>query len=99
MATHTPVDLSWTGPDIVEADGDLEVDSFLSNGSAIIHYEIQMWNSDLQSSGRASDVRVLDAHLSFEHSVTGRADTRYVYRVRAQNRAPANNGFGSNGRR
>jgi titin len=73
------IDLSWTVP---ESDG----------GDTIIHYEIQIWNSVTHQWAR---VRLESAtRTSFEHS--GRtADTRYVYRVRAQNRAPANNGFGT----
>ena len=63
-----------------------------SNGSAIIHYEVQLWDGVNHRWDRIALVAA--AHLTYTHrNLT--PEKRYVYRVRAQNRAPANSGFGS----
>ena len=77
--THDSITLKWTAP---ESDG----------GDAIIHYEVQLWDS---VNHRWDRIRlVAAAHLTYEHDNLT-PETRYVYRVRAQNRAPANSGFGA----
>ena len=60
-------------------------------GNAIVHYHIEMWNTDTRSWTR---VAVISAtHTTYKHR--GReAGTRYVYRVRAENRATTDNGLG-----
>jgi titin len=72
------IDISWAAP--------------MSNGgNAIVHYRIEMWNSSSKSWTHVTTLAA--AHTSYKHR--GRtADTRYVYRVRAENRAPTNNGLG-----
>ena len=91
--THNSIKLTWKGPDIdAVAPAGLDADSFASNGSAIIHYEVQMWNTTTHSWGRIAVIAA--AHTEYTHrNLT--PETRYVYRVRAQNRAPADSGFGS----
>ena len=76
--THNSITLKWTAPD--------------SNGSDIIHYEVQMWNATTRSWTRLAVIAA--AHLTYKHQNLT-PETRYVYRVRAQNRAPADSGFGS----
>ena len=74
----TAIDLSWNAP----AD----------NGSAIVRYELQMWDTD---SSMWMNVRndLPSSMTSYKH--TGRtAGTRYVYRLRAVNRANDNSGLG-----
>ena len=75
---QTAIDLSWDAP---ASDG----------GNAIVHYHIEMWDTSSHSWTR---VLVLSAsHTTYKHS--GReAGQRYIYRVRAENRAPTNNGLG-----
>ena len=63
-----------------------------ANGSDIIHYEVQMWNASTHSWTRLAVIAA--AHLTYKHQNLT-PETRYVYRVRAQNRAPADSGFGS----
>ena len=72
------IDLSWDAP---MSDG----------GNAIVHYHIELWNTDSRSWTR---VTVISAtHTTYKHR--GRdAGTRYIYRVRAENRAPTDNGLG-----
>jgi titin len=72
------IDLSWDAP---ASDG----------GNAIIHYHIEMWDSSSKTWSRVSVISA--THTSYKHR--GRtADTRYVYRVRAENRAALNDGLG-----
>ena len=73
------IDLSWLAP---ASDG----------GNAIIRYELERWNS-----GTSSWVTVTSAVPSnrTSYKVTGLTEgTRYIYRLRAINRAPTNNGIG-----
>ena len=77
--THNSITLKWTAP-------------ATNGGDAIIHYEVQLWNTTTHTWGRI--VLGAAAHLSYTHrNLT--PETRYVYRVRAQNRAPASSGFGA----
>ena len=75
---ETAIDISWAAP--------------MSNGgNAIVHYRIEMWNSSSKSWTHVTTLAA--AHTSYKHR--GRTEaTRYVYRVRAENRAPTNNGLG-----
>ena len=51
-----------------------------------------MWNTTTHSWGRLDVISA--THTTYTHrNLT--PETRYVYRVRAQNRAPADSGFGS----
>ena len=72
------IDIKWDKPD---SDG----------GNAIVHYRIEMWDSSSKSWSLVTTLAA--ANTSYKHR--GRdADTRYVYRVRAENRAPTNDGEG-----
>ena len=72
------IDLSW---DVPATDG----------GDAIVHYHIEMWDTDTRSWTR---VTVISAtHTTYKHRGLD-AGTRHIYRVRAENRAPTNNGLG-----
>ena len=76
---ETAIDLSWEAP---ESTG----------GNAIIRYELERWNAATRTW-----VTVTNAVPANRTSlnVTGlTAGTRYVYRLRAVNRAPTNNGLG-----
>jgi len=83
VLTATPdgqnaVDLSWTKP--------------MDNGSAIVRYEVQVWNT---ATSMWDYVRndLPSTRTTYKHG--GRmAGTKYVYRVRAVNRAADNNGLG-----
>ena len=91
--THNSIKLTWKGPDIdVDGTDGLDADSFASNGSAVIHYEVQMWNTSTSQWTRVAVIAA--AHTTYTHRNL-MPETRYVYRVRAQNRAPADRGFGS----
>lgn len=72
------IDLSWDAP---ASDG----------GNAIIHYQIEVWDSTSRSWTRVSVISATST--TFKHRGLS-AGTRYVYRVRAVNRAPTNNGLG-----
>ena len=83
VLTATPdgqnaVDLSWTVP--------------MDNGSAIVRYEVQVWNT---ATSMWDYVRndLPSTRTTYKHSGLT-AGTRYVYRVRAVNRAADNNGLG-----
>jgi len=72
------VDLSWTVP--------------ANNGSAIVRYELQVWNT---ATSMWDYVRndLPSTRTTYKHSGL-MAGTKYVYRVRAVNRAADNSGFG-----
>ena len=93
--THNSVKLTWKGPDI-DSDSStvgIDADSFASNGSAVIHYEVQMWDTTAQTWSRLALISA--THTEYTHRNLS-PETRYVYRVRAQNRAPGTaGGFGS----
>jgi hypothetical protein len=72
------IDLSWSAP---ATDG----------GNDIIHYRIEIWNSSTSSWDLVTTVPA--TRTAYTHSNRA-AGTRYVYRVRAQNRAPTNGGVG-----
>ena len=74
--THNSVKLTWTTPD--------------ANGSAIIHYEVQVWNASTTSWDRLALISA--TRLTYTHRNLD-AESRYIYRVRAQNRAPNTDGF------
>ena len=77
--SHNAVKLTWDEPD--------------DNGSAIISYELQRWDT----SGPANQWTRLALISATRTEYTHRnldPETRYVYRVRAQNRAPNTDGFG-----
>ena len=71
---QTAIKLSWNAP---ERDG----------GNAVVHYHIEMWDTGNTSWTRV--VVISATHTTYKHS--GRlAGTRYIYRVRAENRAELN---------
>jgi titin len=74
----TAIDLSWDAPP--------------ANGSAIIRYELERWDT---TNRRWDPVRnnLPSTLTSYEHSGLT-ADTRYVYRLRGVNRAADNGGLG-----
>ena len=73
------IDLSWQAP---ESNG----------GNAIIRYELERWDAATRSWVTVTNA-VPANRTSYE--VTGlTAGTRYVYRLRAVNRAPTNSGLG-----
>ena len=76
--THDSIKLTWTEPE--------------DNGSAIIHYEVQLWNATTHTWSRVALISA--THTNYTHRSLD-AETRYIYRVRAQNRAPNTDGFGS----
>ena len=79
-----------------EADGQNAIDitwtAAPANGSAIVRYELQVWNP---ATSMWDTVRndLPSTRLTYKHSGLT-ADTKYVYRVRGVNRAADNNGFG-----
>ena len=79
-----------------EADGqnaiDLSWTAAMANGSAIVRYELQVWDAD---NSRWMNVRndLPSTRTTYKHSGLT-AETRYVYRVRGVNSAADNNGFG-----
>ena len=79
--THNSVKLTWEEPE--------------DNGNAIIHYEVQLWDTSGSTNQWTRIALISATHTEYTHSNLD-AEARYVYRVRAQNRAPgAANGFGS----
>ena len=79
--THNTIKLTWTAPD--------------HNGSAIIHYEVEVWDTSGSTSKWTRLALIAAQHTTYTHRNLS-AETRYVYRVRAQNRAPGTaGGFGS----
>ena len=79
---ESAIDLAWEAP---ASDG----------GNAIIRYELQRWDTDTpQPQWVNVTVSLLASSTSHEHTGLD-ADTRYVYRLRAVNRAPTNGGLGS----
>ena len=78
------IDLSWMAPD--------------ANGSDITKYELQVWDRVSRTwgwMGNANAVlRLSGTTTSYEHDDLT-AGTLYVYRLRAVNRAPTNNGEGA----
>ena len=75
---ETAIDIAWDAP-------------MYNGGNAIVHYRIEMWNSSSKSWTRVTTLAA--AHTTYKHR--GRTEaTRYVYRVRAENRAPTDNGLG-----
>ena len=76
--SSTQIQLSWTEPS--------------ANGSPIDHYELEVWDrtnkswSRIGGNLRGPDRRYTNSGLT--------ADTTYVYRIRAVNGAPGNNGQG-----
>ena len=73
------IDLTWMAP---ESDG----------GNAIIRYELERWNA--ATSSWVTVTNAVPANRT-SYKVTGlTAGTRYVYRLRAVNRAPTNGGLG-----
>ena len=77
--TATSITLRWMAP----ANG----------GSAIIRYELEVWNTDSRTW-----VDVNNSISSASTSITLRnleSETRYIYRLRAVNRAPTNGGLGN----
>ncbi len=77
--SHNAVKLTWDAPH--------------DNGSAVIHYELHRWDT----SGPANQWTRLALISATRTSYTHRnldPETRYTYRVRAQNRAPNTDGFG-----
>ena len=96
---HDSVKLTWMGPDIDTDTGadspEIDADSFASNGSAVIHYEVQMWDTSGSTNQWTRLALISATHTEYTHKNLD-AETRYIYRVRAQNRAPgAAGGFGS----
>ena len=72
------INLSWTAA--------------MANGSAIYRYELQMWDKE----ARMWEVirnNLPSTRTTYRHSGLT-ADTNYVYRIRAINRAADNNGLG-----
>ena len=77
--TATSITLRWMAP----ANG----------GSVIIRYELEVWNTDSRTW-----VDVNNSISSASTSITLRnleSETRYIYRLRAVNRAPTNGGLGN----
>ena len=76
--SSTQIQLSWTEPE--------------ANGSPINHYELEVWDrtnkrwSRIGGNLRGPDLRYTNSGLT--------AETTYVYRIRAVNGAPGNNGQG-----
>ncbi len=81
---------------MAEADGqnaiDLTWEAAKANGSAIVRYELQVWNP---ATSMWDTVRndLPSTRLSYKHSGLT-AGTKYVYRVRGINRAADNGGLG-----
>ena len=63
------------------------------NGSAIVRYELQRWDRVQTACGRPSATTCRPRAPATRTSMLT-ADTRYVYRLRAVNRAADNNGMG-----
>ena len=79
--SQTAITLTWDEP--------------AANGSDVIHYHIEMWSTvSRQWEVATPNGQSLSAtHKTFkDEGLT--ADTNYAYRVRAQNRAPGDNGLG-----
>ena len=78
------------------ADGQNAIDLTWSaapaNGSAIVRYELQVWNPGTSMWDYVRN-DLPSTRLSYKHSGLT-AGTKYVYRVRGVNRAAENNGFG-----
>ena len=77
----TAIDLSWEFDDTTPA-----------NGSAIFRFELQMWDKDARMWVNVHNA-LPSTRTSYRHSSLT-ADTRYVYRIRAVNRAADNGGLG-----
>ena len=79
-----------------EADGQNAVDlswtAAMANGSAIVRYELQVWDKD-NSMWDTVRSDLPSTRTTYKHSGLT-AETRYVYRVRGVNSAADNNGFG-----
>ena len=75
------IDLSWSFDDTTPA-----------NGSAIYRYELQMWDKEARTWEFVNNA-LPSSRTSFRHSGLT-AETRYVYRIRAINRAADNDGVG-----
>ena len=75
------IDLSWSFDDTTPA-----------NGSAIYRYELQMWDKDARMWVNVRN-DLPSTRTSYRHSGLT-AETRYVYRIRAINRAADNDGEG-----
>ena len=79
--THNSIKLTWDEPK--------------DNGNAIIHYEVQLWDTSGPTNQWTRLALISATHTEYTHRNLD-AETRYIYRVRAQNRAPgAAGGFGS----
>ena len=73
------IDLKWLAP---ESDG----------GNDIVRYELERWNTATRS--WVTVTSAVPANRT-SYKVTGLTEgTRYIYRLRAVNRAPTNNGLG-----
>ena len=69
----------------------MECAPLADGGNAIVHYHIEMWDTDTRSWAR---VTVISAtHTTYKDRGLD-AGTRHIYRVRAENRAPTDNGLG-----
>ena len=62
------------------------------NGNAIVRYELQMWDTDARMWMNVHNA-LPSTRTSYRHGGLT-ADTRYVYRIRAVNRAADNGGLG-----
>jgi titin len=79
---HDAINLSWTVPE--------------NNGSDIIRYDIELWNSDSNTWGAVPGFAGgVTATVTSVRQGGLTAETRYIYRVRAVNRASMNSGLGS----
>jgi len=63
-----------------------------ANGNAIVRYELQMWDADARMWMNVHNA-LPSTRTSYRHGNL-MADTRYVYRIRAVNRAADNGGLG-----
>ena len=79
---HDAIKLSWTVPE--------------TNGSDIIRYDIDVWDADTKTWGAVPGFAGgVTATVTSVRQGGLTAETRYIYRVRAVNRASMNSGLGS----